>query len=159
MRLSTLLQRHPQPVVGVAAGVAAAGVLLSADVHLELWFQGFRRDPTFGPLFLATAIGGLVVGLACVAWPSAISLLAALGFGVMTFGALVMSATVGLFGLHETLSLLPQQLSLISEGVASVAAAAGLLLIVRDARRVRRAEVAHVRSAAPAPTASTVTGE
>jgi hypothetical protein len=148
MRLSALIRRHTRPAVGVAAGVAAAGVLLSTDVHLELWFQGFRRDPTFGPLFMATAIAGLLIGVACVAWPSAATLLAALGFGVMTFGALIMSATVGLFGLHETLSLLPQQLSLISEAVAAMAAAAGLLLVVRDSRRAPRPDQLRVPSAA-----------
>jgi hypothetical protein len=135
MALATFTGRTTDPWVGLAAGVASAGVLTSAVVHLDLWFQGFRRDPTFGPLFLLTTVAGLLIGLGCVCWPSVLSLLAAVGFGVSTFAALITSATVGLFGLTETLSYWPQQLSLISEGLAAVAGVVGLLLIAHQARR------------------------
>jgi hypothetical protein len=131
MDVKMLIERRTDPAVGVAAGLAAAGVLLSADVHLDLWQQGFRLDPVFGPLFLATAIGGFAIGVACVSWPCPSTLLAALGFGVMTLGALLMSAAVGLFGLHETLSGIPQRLSLGSEALAGVAAGVALILMRR----------------------------
>jgi hypothetical protein len=38
-----------------ARGLAVAGVLLSAVVHLDLWYpQGFRHIATIGPLFCST---------------------------------------------------------------------------------------------------------
>ena len=42
----------------------AAGALLSAVVHLDLWQQGFRDIHTIEPLILLNAIAGLVIGAA-----------------------------------------------------------------------------------------------
>jgi len=137
VNLKTLLERRCEPGIGAALGLAAAGVLLSADVHLELWLQGVRLDAVFGPLFLATAAAGLVVGILCVAWPSRGAAAAAAVFGAMTFGALLMSSAVGLFGLHETLDALPQQLSLASEATAAIAGSAALMLMRRQPATTR----------------------
>ena len=38
--------------------LAAAGVLVSAAVHLYLWFHVFRHAHVVGPAFMVNAIGG-----------------------------------------------------------------------------------------------------
>ena len=126
-----LRTRHCAVLPAAACGLASAGVLLSADVHFELWVDGFQHDPIFGPLFLTTAIVGLLIGLACTAWPSPISAAAAIVFGLGTLGALLTSASVGLFGLHEVLNLTPQELSIASESLAAVAGAVALVTMLR----------------------------
>ena len=39
-------------------GLAAAGVPLSAVVHLDLWQRGIRDIDAIGSLFLVNAVGG-----------------------------------------------------------------------------------------------------
>lgn len=81
--------------------LAAAGVLVSAAVHLKLWLDGFRDISVIGPAFLLNAVGGLVIAVLLVTWRHWIPLVLALGFGISTLGAYLISATVGLFGVHE----------------------------------------------------------
>ena len=106
--------------------LAAAGVLLSADVHLVLYFQGFSDIHIIGPSFLLNAVAGLVIGVAVLVWQHWIPLLLAIGFGVATLGAFYVSATVGLFGLHETFGGNQQVLAEVAEWVAIVGAATAL---------------------------------
>jgi hypothetical protein len=68
--------------IHASRGVAAAGVLLSSVVHLDLWQQGFRGIHTIGPLFLLNALGGLTVGVALVVWRHWLPAVAAVGFGL-----------------------------------------------------------------------------
>jgi len=116
----------------VVRAVAVAGVLLSADIHLELWFDGFRRISVVGPLFMLNAIGGLAIAIAVLVWRHWLTALAAAAFGAATLVAFVISATVGLFGVHETWSGIPQQLALWAEVAALVA---GSVLAVMDWKR------------------------
>jgi hypothetical protein len=81
--------------------VAAAAVLVSAAVHLYLWFDGMREDNVVGPAFLLNAVGGVVIAVLLVAWRHWVPPLLALGFGLSTLTAFVIAATVGLFGVHE----------------------------------------------------------
>lgn len=81
--------------------LAAAGVLVSAAVHLKLWLDGFRDISVIGPAFLLNAVGGLVIAVLLVTWRHWIPLVLAFGFGISTLGAYLISATVGLFGVHE----------------------------------------------------------
>src|SRR6476661_8457734 len=81
--------------------VGAAAVLVSAAVHLYLWFNGFRDLSVIGPAFLLNAVGGAVIAVLLVTWRSWVSALLTAGFGVSTLVAFILSATVGLFGLHE----------------------------------------------------------
>ena len=76
-------------------------MLVSAGVHLYLWFDGFSDQNVIGPAFLLNAAGGLVIAVLLVTWRHWIPPLLALGFGVSTLGAFVVAATVGLFGVHE----------------------------------------------------------
>lgn len=81
--------------------VAAAAVLVSAAVHLYLWFDGMRDVEVVGPAFLLNAVGGAVIAVLLFAWRHWIPALLTLGFGLSTLAAFVISATVGLFGVHE----------------------------------------------------------
>jgi hypothetical protein len=80
--------------------VAAAAVTVSALLHLRMWFNGVR-DQSVGPAFMANAIGGVVIAVLLLTWRHWLPLLLAVGFGLSTFGAFVIAATVGLFGVHD----------------------------------------------------------
>ncbi|BCJ35447.1 hypothetical protein Athai_29500 [Actinocatenispora thailandica] len=114
--------------------VTAAAVLLSADIHLQMWATGFRNVPVIGPLFLLNAAGGLVLGIALLVGRYRLVALAAAGFGAATLAAFTVSATVGLFGVQESLAGVPQRLSVAAEAVAVVG---GLALAALPARATR----------------------
>ncbi|MCW2712181.1 MAG: hypothetical protein JWP24_2375, partial [Marmoricola sp.] len=46
--------------------LAAVAVLVSAVVHLKLWFDGFRDIPMVGSAFMLNAVAGLVIAVALV---------------------------------------------------------------------------------------------
>lgn len=107
-------------------GLAAAGVLLSADVHLVLYFQGFSDIKVVGPAFMSNALGGIAIGVAVPLWRHWLPLLAAIAFGIATLAAFYLSATVGLFGVHETFGGNQQVLAEVAEWVAIIAAGTAL---------------------------------
>jgi hypothetical protein len=113
---------------GVLRGVTAAAVLLTADVHLQLWFAGFRAIHLIGPLFMLNCISGLLIGVAVVSWRRPLSALAAVLYGAGTLAAFLISVNVGLFGFQEVFSGTPQALAGVSEVVAVVAGVATLAL-------------------------------
>jgi hypothetical protein len=80
--------------------IAAAAVTVSALLHLRMWFDGVR-DQSVGPAFMLNAIGGIVIAVLLLTWRHWLPLLLAVGFGLSTFGAFVIAATVGLFGVHD----------------------------------------------------------
>lgn len=79
----------------------AAAVLVSAGVHLTMWFNGVRHQHVVGPAFLLNVAGALVIAALLVRWRHWAPLLLAAGFGVSTLGGFVIAATVGLFGVHD----------------------------------------------------------
>lgn len=81
--------------------LAAVAVLVSAVVHLYLWFEGFRDLEVIGPAFLLNAAGGAVIAVLLLTWSHWVPALLTLGFGLSTLGAFVVSTTVGLFGVQE----------------------------------------------------------
>ena len=83
-------------------GIGAIAVLVSAAVHLYLWGEGVREDDLIGPAFMLNAVGGAVIAVLLLAWRHWIPPLLAVGFGVSTLAAFVISATVGLFGFTST---------------------------------------------------------
>lgn len=113
--------------------VTAAAVLVSAWVHWTLWGQGFRDFHMVGPAFLLNAVAGLVIGLAIVLWRHWIPPLLAVGFGLSTLGAFVVSATVGLYGIHEVWTGSYVLTAAVSEVVAVLGGALVLLLEWRRA--------------------------
>ncbi len=120
----------------LARGFAVAGVLLSANVHLDLWYTGgFRGIATIGPLFLLNAIGGLALGMVMLCWRHWLPMLAGAGFGAATLAAFYLSVTVGLFGLHEVASGEPQVLAEVAEYVALIAGGLASWMLWRQSRR------------------------
>ncbi len=82
--------------------LAALAVLVSAGVHLYLWEDGYKDVDKIGPAFLLNAVGGVVIAVLLLAWSHWIPAFLAVGFGVSTLGAFIISTTVGLFGLQES---------------------------------------------------------
>jgi hypothetical protein len=82
--------------------VVAAAVLVSGAVHLILWADGVRDVSVIGPMFLLNAVAALGIAAAVMFWRNWLPLLMAAGFGAATLGAFLISATVGLFGVHES---------------------------------------------------------
>jgi hypothetical protein len=82
--------------------LVAAAVLVSGAVHLILWADGVRDLSVIGPLFLLNAVAALVIAGAVLFWRTWLPLLMAAGFGASTLVAFAISATVGLFGVHES---------------------------------------------------------
>ncbi|EWT02587.1 hypothetical protein N865_02705 [Intrasporangium oryzae NRRL B-24470] len=107
--------------------LAAVGVLVSAAVHLKLWWvDGFRDIAVIGPSFLLNAIAGVVIAVLLLAWRHWVPLVLAIGFGAATLGAFVISATVGLFGVHEVWTGAAVLSAAASEVLAIVAGALAL---------------------------------
>jgi hypothetical protein len=117
--------------------VTAAAVLVSAAVHLRLWFEGFRDLSVIGPSFLLNAVAGLVIAVALLAWRHWLPWFLAAGFGAATLAAFTVSATVGLFGVHEQWTGGAQLTAAASELVALVL---GLLGLARERRSTRQPE-------------------
>lgn len=109
--------------VALLRALTAAAVLLSAVIHLEQWFAGYRDLEFIGPAFLVNAVAGLVIAVLVLAWRSWWPLLAAAAFGAATLGAFIMSATVGLFDVQQQVMDTPQVLSVVAESAAIVFAA------------------------------------
>lgn len=92
------MDQDPTPPATVWRWFGAAGVFVSALVHLVLWFQGYRDIDVVGPLFLLNAVGGVVLAVAILVWRHWLPLLGGIGFGLLTLTAYLLSATVGFFG-------------------------------------------------------------
>lgn len=102
--------------------LAAAAALVSGAVHLKLWFDGTRDLDVVGPAFMVNAVAGLVIAGLLVTWRHWVPLFLAFGFGVSTLAAFVVSATVGLFGVHASWSGFYTWAAAVSEVVVIVAA-------------------------------------
>jgi hypothetical protein len=120
--------------------LAALAVLVSALVHLYLWFDGYRDVDTIGPAFLLNAAGGAVIAGLLLGWRHWVPALLALGFGLSTLGAFVISATVGLFGLEESWTGWAVWTAAASEVAAIVLGAA---LLLRDGPLASRLQPEH----------------
>jgi len=107
--------------------LAAAAVLVSAGVHLYLWFHVFRHTHVVGPAFVLNAVGGAVIAVLLVTWQHWIPLLLAVGFGVSTLGAFLIAVTVGLYGVHEHWTSWEVWTAAAAEVVAIIAAGTVLL--------------------------------
>jgi hypothetical protein len=107
--------------------LAAAAVLVSAAVHLYLWFDVFRDAHVVGPAFMVNAVGGAVIAVLLVTWKHWIPLVLAVGFGVATLGAFITAATVGLYGVHEHWTGWEVWTAAVAEVVAILAAGSILL--------------------------------
>jgi hypothetical protein len=126
----TSVGRHDRRHAGNAMKLrilAAAAVLVSAAIHLRLWFDVFRHTDVVGPAFMVNAIGGAIIAVLLVTWRHWIPLLLAVGFGAATLGAFIIAATVGLYGVHEHWTGWEVWTAAASEVIAIIAAGTVLL--------------------------------
>lgn len=121
--------RRPATVLRV---LIAAAVVTSGVVHFLVWQDFMRNVDVVGPAFLVNAAGGVVIGVAVLAWRHWLPLLAAIGFGAATFGAYVMSRTVGFFGVHEQVWTTE---AVISAGTEIAAIVLGVVALAVERRR------------------------
>lgn len=83
-----------------ARSFGAAAALVSAAIHLWLWFDGVREQGVVGALFLLNVVAGVVIAVLLMRSTSWLPLFLLGGFGASTLGAFVIASTVGLFGIH-----------------------------------------------------------
>jgi hypothetical protein len=112
--------------------VLALSVLVSAAVHLWLWFDGYRDIELIGPLFMLNAVAGLLIAVAVLVWRHWLPVLAATGFGAATLLAFLLSATVGLGPIQMQVLRTWEIVAGLSEIVSVVV---GLLLLARSLQR------------------------
>lgn len=106
--------------------IAALAVLVSAAVHLILWFDGVRDEGLIGQMFLLNVVGGAVIAVLLLVWQSWIPPFLAAGFGASTLGAFILSSTVGLLGFNTTWEGFYVWTAAVSEVVAIVTGLAAL---------------------------------
>jgi hypothetical protein len=123
--------------------LAAAAVLVSAAVHLYLW-PVVRDNDKIGPAFMLNAVGGVVIALLLVFWKHWVPPLLAIGFGICTITAFTISATAGMYGVHEHWVGWSVWTAFIAEVVAIVA---GAIATVQE-RAARTAVQPQVRESA-----------
>jgi hypothetical protein len=110
--------------------VGAAALLVSAGVHLFLWFDGVRNQ-SVGPLFLVNAVAGVVIAVLLLRWEHWVPAFLTAGFGAATLGAFVISSTVGLLGIHTEWAGGSVWLAALAE-VTCIVVGAALLLRARS---------------------------
>ena len=84
------------------AGVLAA--VVSALVHLYLWFDGVKDQGTVGALFVVNVVAGFVIAAMVLRWKHWIPLFLLAGFGATTLGAFLIAVNGTLFGIHTSWS-------------------------------------------------------
>jgi hypothetical protein len=115
--------------------IAAIASLVSAWIHFDLWRSGTADVAVVNAAFLLNAVAGVAIAVLLLAWRSWVPAFLVAGFGLSTLGALVLAATVGLFGFREAWTGPYVWISAIAE-VVCIVAGARLLLAARasDAR-------------------------
>jgi hypothetical protein len=116
--------------------VGAVALLVSAAVHAYLWFDGVRNQ-SVGPMFLVNVVAGVVIAVMLLRWRHWLPAFLTLGFGAATLGAFIISATVGLLGVHSEWAGGFVWTAAISEAVCIVVGAALLLQYVRPPEPAR----------------------
>ncbi len=127
--------------------LAAVAALVSAAVHLYLWFDGVRHQHMIGPMFLVNVAAGIVIAVLLLTWHHWVPLFLVTGFGASTLGAFVIASTVGLYGIHTHWSGFAVWAAAVAEVVAVVTG----LLAAYDEGWFRSARQAEDRSALRVP--------
>jgi hypothetical protein len=99
--------------------------------------EGYRDIPTVGPLFLADAVGGLVLAAVLLVWPRPLAGLLGAGFMISTLGGLILSLNVGLFGFRESFEASFVVETIILESVGALALLAWTGAVWRGLTRSR----------------------
>jgi hypothetical protein len=84
--------------------LGALAAVVSAVVHLYLWFDGVKDQGTVGALFVVNVVAGLVIAAMLLRWHHWIPLFLLAGFGAATLGAFLIAVNGTLFGIHTSWS-------------------------------------------------------
>jgi hypothetical protein len=103
--------------------IGAVAAVVSALVHLYLWFDGVKDQGTVGALFVVNVIAGLAIAVLVLRWRHWLPLFLLAGFGASTFGAFLIAVNGSLFGIHTDWSWYAW-VAAVSEIVAVIAALA-----------------------------------
>lgn len=106
--------------------VGAAAALVSAVVHLYLWFDGVKDQGTVGALFVVNVVAGVAIAVLLVTWHHWLPLFLLAGFGATTLGAFLIAVTGELFGISTDWSWYAW-VAAVSEIVAVLSGIAGLV--------------------------------
>jgi hypothetical protein len=101
--------------------IGAAAAVVSALVHLYLWFDGVKDQGTVGALFVVNVVAGLAIAVLLLRWQHWLPLFLLAGFGVSTLVAFLIAVNASLFGISTSWSWYAW-LAALSEVVAVVAA-------------------------------------
>lgn len=104
-------------------------------IHLQLWLDGYREVPVVGTLFLLNAIGAVILATALLAAPGRLLAAAAVVTALFTGGTLaglVLSLTMGLFGVHESLQTPLVSATLVVESAGVLVLVITAILAMRD---------------------------
>ena len=139
-RPGALASRIARAAVLVLTGIGAGFLVWSAVIHLELWSDGYKDISVIGPLFLVQGIACIVLAVAIVAFRWLALIVAGAVAGVATAVGLLLTASVGLFGYVESLSVPYAVLSLAVEFTAAfvLLVAACVLALAAPVRAVGR---------------------
>jgi hypothetical protein len=118
-RPGALPSRIARWTVLVLAGIGAGFLVWSGVIHLMLWSDGYKDISVIGPLFLVQAIGSIIVAVAIAAFRWLALIAAGAVAGVATAVGLLLTASVGLFGFTESLTVPYAALSLAVEFTAA----------------------------------------
>jgi hypothetical protein len=124
-----LQSRIAQAAVLALAGTGAAFLVWSAVIHLELWGDGYRDISVIGPLFLVQGIVSIVLAVAVVVFRWLALLVVGAVTGAATAVGLLLTASVGLFGYTESLTVPYATLSLAVEFTAAFLLLAGAAVL------------------------------
>jgi hypothetical protein len=116
---SALQSRIARWTVLALTGTGAGFLVWSAVIHLMLWSDGYKDISVIGPLFLVQGIASIVLAVAIVAFRWLALIVAGAVAGVATAVGLLLTASVGLFGYVESLSVPYAVLSLAVEFTAA----------------------------------------
>lgn len=135
IRVLTIRPPAGARLAGAAAllATAAGGALIvtTAAIHLHLWLAGYRHVHRLGPLFMAQAVTGFILGPILVAFRHWLLVLVGAGFMAASVVGLVLSATVGFVGIHDGLGVPWASTSLAVELAGFVLLGSVLVYLVR----------------------------
>ena len=103
--------------------IGAVAAVVSAVVHLYLWFDGVKDQGTVGALFVVNVFAGFGIAVLLLAWKHWIPLFLLAGFGASTLLAFLIAVNGSLFGISTDWSWYAW-VAAISEVVAVLAALA-----------------------------------
>jgi hypothetical protein len=130
LRKPTALQSRTARWTVLTLTATGAGFLVwSAVIHLMLWSDGYSDISVIGPLFLVQGIASIVLAVAIVAFRWLALIAAGAVAGVATAVGLLLTASVGLFGYVESLTVPYAVLSLAVEFTAAFLLLAGACVL------------------------------